>query len=110
MISFDDFSKLDLRVGKILEVAEHPNAIGEIFNCCASEPTLGSDFIQIVKELIAGIEVECGFPLGLAQGGKISFSMEKAKKILGFEPKYTFADAVKSIKDWIDTGGLEENQ
>ena len=26
MISFDDFSKLDLRVGKILEVAEHPNA------------------------------------------------------------------------------------
>jgi len=26
MISFEDFSKLDLRIGKILEIAEHPNA------------------------------------------------------------------------------------
>lgn len=26
MISYDDFAKLDLRVGKVLEVADHPNA------------------------------------------------------------------------------------
>ncbi|MCD6583119.1 MAG: hypothetical protein J7K71_00305 [Candidatus Omnitrophica bacterium] len=26
MIRFEDFSKLDLRVGKILEVSDHPNA------------------------------------------------------------------------------------
>ncbi len=26
MVSFDDFSKLDLKVGKILEVSCHPNA------------------------------------------------------------------------------------
>ena len=26
MVSFDDFSKLDLKVGKILEVSSHPNA------------------------------------------------------------------------------------
>ena len=26
MISFEDFSKVDLKIGKVLEVAEHPNA------------------------------------------------------------------------------------
>ena len=91
-------------------VAEHPNAKGQIFNCCASEPTLGSEFMQIVKKLIPDIEVECGFPWSMAQGDRISFSMEKAKKLLDFKPKYTLADAVKSIKDWVDTGGLEEDQ
>jgi nucleoside-diphosphate-sugar epimerase len=103
---------VDLRdVGRMsIVVAEHPDATGEIFNCCAAEPTLGSEFVQIVKKLVPGIEVECDYPLGLAQGGQISFSMEKAKKILGYEPKYTFADAVKSVTDWINAGGLIENQ
>ena len=26
MVSFEDFSKLDLKIGKILEVSDHPNA------------------------------------------------------------------------------------
>lgn len=26
LVSYDDFAKLDLRVGKVLEVAQHPNA------------------------------------------------------------------------------------
>ena len=86
---------------------EHPNAVGEIFNCCAAKPTRGSEFIKIVEKLAHGIKVECGFAWSMAQGGEIFFSMEKAKKLLGFEPKYTLEDAVRSIKEWIDGGGLE---
>ena len=26
MVTFEDFSKLDLRIGKILEISDHPNA------------------------------------------------------------------------------------
>ncbi len=44
MINFDDFAKLDLRVGKILEVTPHPNAEKlYIFNV-----DIGEKVIQLV--------------------------------------------------------------
>jgi len=89
-------------------VAEHPAAVGEIFNCCGPQPTRGSEFVKIVQSLVPGIEVEFGFPWSMAQGGEIAFDMSKAKRLLGFEPLYTLADSIKSIKDWIDAGGLRE--
>ena len=91
-----------------LTVLEHPRAVGEIFNCCGPAPTRGSEFIEIVKKLVPGIEVDVGFPWSMAQGGEIAFSMEKAKKLLGFEPIYDLAASIKSIKDWVDAGGLTE--
>jgi nucleoside-diphosphate-sugar epimerase len=91
-----------------LAVLEHPRAVGEIFNCCGPAPTRGSEFIEIVKKLVPGIEVDVGFPWSMAQGGEIAFSMEKAKKLLGFEPIYDLAASIKSIKDWVDAGGLTE--
>lgn len=89
---------------------EHPNAVGEIFNCCAKEPTRGTEFIEIVKQLVPGIEVECGFAWSMAQGQEISFDMGKAKKLMDYEPKYSLGDAIVSIKEWIDTGGLEADK
>lgn len=88
--------------------AEHPGAVGEIFNCCATDPTRGTEFIEAVEDLAPGIEIECGFPWSMAQGSEISFDMSKAKQLLDYEPQYTLTDAVKSIKDWIDDGGLEK--
>ena len=34
--------------------------------------------------------------------------MEKAKKLIGFEPKYSMKDSIAYIKEWIDAGGLTE--
>lgn len=101
---------VDLRdVGRMHVVAaEHPGAVGEIFNCCGPGPTRGSEFVAIVKKLVPGITVECGFPWSMAQGGEISFSMEKAKRLLGYVPEHTLEDAVRSIKEWVDAGGLAE--
>lgn len=87
--------------------AEHPNAVGEIFNCCATDPTRGSEFIKTVQDIAPGIEVDCGFPWSMAQGGEISFDMSKAEQRLDYKPQYTLADAVKSIKEWIDADGLK---
>ena len=101
---------VDLRdVGRMHVVAaEHPKAVGEVFNCCGPGPTRGAEFAAIVRTLVPGIKVECGFPWSMAQGGEISFSMEKAKKLLGFVPAHTLEDAVRSIKEWVDAGGLTE--
>jgi nucleoside-diphosphate-sugar epimerase len=93
-----------------LVAAEHADAVGEVFNCCGPAPTRGSEFADIVRALVPGIEVRCGFPWSMAQGGEISFDMSKAERLMGFEPAYTLADSVKSIKDWVDAGGLASEQ
>ncbi len=101
---------VDLRDAAMMHfvAAEHQGAVGEIFNCCGPKPTRGFEFKEIVQTLFPGIEVEFGFPWSMAQGGEICFSMLKAKEKICFEPKYTLADSIKSIKDWINAGGLEQ--
>jgi len=101
---------VDLRdVGRMhIVAAEHPNAVGEVFNCCGPGPTWGSEFAAIMRKLAPGIRVECGFPWSMAQGGEISFSMEKARRLIGFVPEFTLEDAVRSIKVWVDAGGLAD--
>ncbi len=86
---------------------EHPNAPGEIFDCCGPTPTRGSEFAAIVECLVPGIKVEYGFPWSLAQGGTIYFNMSKAKELLGYEPKYTFEETLGNIRQWINAGGLD---
>lgn len=89
-------------------VAEHPKAIGEIFNCAGPEPIRGLEFGTIVKELVPDIKVEYGFPWSMAQGKELSLDMTKAEKLINFKPKYTMVETIKSIKEWIDLGGLEK--
>jgi len=48
MVSFNDFSKLDLRVGRVLEVKDHPNA-SKLY-------VLSVDIGQRVVQLVAGLK------------------------------------------------------
>lgn len=89
-----------------ITVAEHPAAVGEIFNCCGPTPTRGAEFAAIVERLSPGVEVAYGFPWSLAQGGEIYFTMGKAKRLLGYEPHFAFAETLGGIRQWIDGGGL----
>jgi len=92
-----------------ITAGEHPEAVGEIFNCCGSKAVSGSEFAEIAKSIISGIEVEYGFPWSMAQGEKIEFDMSKAERMIGFKPLYHLEDSIRSIKDWIDAGGLEKD-
>jgi len=91
----------------LLVAADHPRAAGEIFNCCGPASTSGRQFIQAVRKVQPGIEVKTGFPWSMAQGGKVYFDMRKARRLLGFKPRYTVLDSMRSIMDWIDAGGLK---
>lgn len=84
-------------------------ADGEIFNCCGPCSITGEEFAAVVKNLFSGIEVEFGYPWSMAQGGNISFSMEKAKRMLNFIPIYSVEDSMRYIKQWIEMGGLKES-
>jgi nucleoside-diphosphate-sugar epimerase len=88
-------------------VAQAPQAVGQIFNCCGPRPTSGHEFAAILNRHFPGIVVQTGFPWSVAQGGKIEFDMSKAKRLLAFQPQYTLEDSILAIKDWVAAGGLE---
>jgi len=94
----------------LIAVAENENAVGEVFNCCGPRAVRGYEIAEWVRELVPGVEVVYGFPWSMAQGGEIEFSMEKAKKLIGFEPRYSMKDSIAYIKEWIDAGGLREDK
>ncbi|MBL7047743.1 MAG: NAD(P)-dependent oxidoreductase [Candidatus Marinimicrobia bacterium] len=81
-------------------LGEHQDALGEIFNCCAKKASSGADFKKIIHKISPNKEIEFGYPWSMAQGHEIQFSMEKAKKILGFEPKYSLEDSILNIYEW----------
>ncbi|GAF99984.1 unnamed protein product, partial [marine sediment metagenome] len=91
-----------------IATAEHPKAIGEAFNCAGPEPIRGFEFAAIVKNLVADIKIEYGFPWSMAQGNEIAIDMTKAEKLINYKPKYTMVETIKNIKDWVDSGGLEK--
>lgn len=101
---------VDLRDAARMHIVlgEHPNAVGEIFNCCGPAPIRGSEFAAIVQRVVPGIKVETGYPWSMAQGGELAFDGSKAKRLLGFEPQYTLEDSIRHIKEWVDARGLEE--
>ena len=88
--------------------AEHPKAIGEIFNCAGPEPIRGFEFAAIVKELVPDIKIEYGFPWSMAQGGEMAIDMTKAEKLINFKPHFALVDTIKNIKEWVDSGGLDK--
>ena len=90
-----------------LLAGEHPASVGETFNCCAANATRGNEFAEVVESFVPGIKAEFGFPWSMAQGGEIEFDMSKMQRLLGFTPQYTLRDAVHSIYDWVQSGGLK---
>ncbi len=88
---------------------EHPGAVGEIFNCCGPQAVTGSEFAAAVGEVFPGVRAKFGFPWSMAQGGRISFDMSKARTLLGFTPRYDLRASLAYLKEWIDNHGLEKD-
>ena len=87
-------------------LAEHPEAVGEVFFCAGPRAVTGQEFADTIRSIVPGIAVEFGYPWSMAQGGRLCFSMDKAKNVLGFEPKYALEDSIRNIVDWARTSGL----
>ncbi len=84
-------------------LADHPAAVGEVFFCAGPRPVTGQEFADAIRTVVPGIAVDFGYPWSMAQGGRLCFSMEKAKKVLGFEPAYTLEDSIRNIVGWART-------
>lgn len=76
MITYDDFCKLDLRVGKVLEVSDHPNAD----RLLVIKVDLGTE----QRQIIAGLK-EYVAPESLIGGNIIVVTNLQPRKMRGLE-------------------------
>ena len=77
-VSFDDFLKLDIRVGKVLEVSDHPNA-DKLY---VMKVDLGGE----ARQLLAGLRPYCP-PEGLRGRDIIVVTNLEPRKIRGLESR-----------------------
>ena len=100
---------IDLRDAARMHIvaAQHPGAVGQIFNCCGAQSTSGAEFAAALQRLRPGIEVVTGFPWSMAQGDVIEFDMRKARDLLGFTPERDIEDTLTQLLAWVEEGGLE---
>lgn len=77
-ISFEDFMKLDLRVGKVLEVADHPNA-DRLY-------VLQVDMGDGQRQLVAGLKAHCA-PESLLGRNVVVVANLEPRKLRGMESR-----------------------
>lgn len=77
-ISFEDFMKLDLRIGKVLEVADHPNA-DRLY-------VLQVDIGGEQRQLLAGLKAHCTGESLLGQNVVVVANLEP-RKLRGMESR-----------------------
>jgi len=77
-ISFEDFMKLDLRVGKVLEVADHPNA-DRLY-------VLQVDMGDGRRQLVAGLKAHCA-PESLLGRNVVVVANLEPRKLRGMESR-----------------------
>jgi len=97
-----DFTFVDDIVDGTLRLGVVPEAIGDAFNLASESETRVIDIANMVNELTGnhnGVELT-----SRRDWDKITrrrASIEKARKILGYEPKTKIKDGIKKVYDWI---------
>ena len=85
----------------LINALNNENAYGEVINIASGIPIAIKDVIKTVKELIGGGKpIIGGLKYRRGESMKLYANIEKAKIILGWEPKYEFRDSLKKVIDW----------
>ena len=107
-----DFTFVDDIIDGTLRLGVTPEAVGEAFNLASETETKSINVANIVNEIT-------GNPHGVEFTAKRDWdkitrrraSIEKAKKVTGYEPKVKIKDGIKQTYDWIvgNLGKIEKS-
>jgi UDP-glucose 4-epimerase len=97
-----DFTFVDDIVDGTLRLGVVPKAVGDAFNLASDRETKVIDIANMVNEIT-------GNPKGVKLVARRDWdkitrrraSIDKAKKVLGYEPKMAMKDGIKKVYDWI---------
>ena len=103
-----DFTYIDnvIQMNELALQAQNSEAINQVYNTAFGERTTLNELIKYIKEFLQPYDAEianvsCIY--GPNRGGDIPHSLasiDKAKKLLGYNPKYSIKDGLKESIDW----------
>ncbi|MCG2718017.1 MAG: GDP-mannose 4,6-dehydratase [Nanoarchaeota archaeon] len=103
--TFRDFTFVTDTAEGFIKMAESPKSIGEVVNLGTGVDISINDMIKKVVELVnKDVEIvvdEKRLRPNTSEVMKLLASNEKAKKLIGWEPKVSFEDGLKKTIDWI---------
>ena len=103
-----DFTYIDnvIQMNELAIKTENPEAINTVYNTAFGDRTTLNNLISHLKEYLSAYDKTIGeIPVlhGPERVGDIPHSLasiEKAKKLLGYDPKFSLKDGLKEAIDW----------
>ncbi|TET73674.1 MAG: NAD-dependent epimerase/dehydratase family protein [Candidatus Aminicenantes bacterium] len=96
-----DFTFVEDIVEGALRAAVTPEAVGQAINLASEKETKIIDIAHMINELVGGSEVRFVEKRSWDKITRRRASIEKAKKILGYNPKTEIKEGIKRTLDWI---------
>jgi UDP-glucose 4-epimerase len=93
-------------VGAILKLAEHPGAIGEIFNVGGREEISIEALARRVKEVLRSpspityIPYESAYEEGFEDMRKRVPDLSKVRNLIGYKPRFTLDDIIRNVAEY----------
>jgi UDP-glucose 4-epimerase len=100
------FTYVDDVVSALVELMEHPQAVGEVFNVGNSEEISINDLALLVKKLVGGdseiihIPYEEAFEKGFEDMQRRVPDIAKINKLIGFNPNISLEESIKKIVEY----------
>src|SRR6266446_735302 len=97
------FTHVKDAVWAILKLAEHPQAIAEVFNVGGREEIAIGELARLVKELLGSgspivhVPYEQAYEEGFEDMARRVPNISKIHALIGYEPKYTIKDVVLDV-------------
>ncbi len=85
--------------------AKSKNAKNEIFNITCGKGRSLLEFTEILKTLIPNLKTEVA-PVDMRRPERGSLDISKAKKLIGYEPKYTLEEGLKKYVEFVKKVGI----
>ena len=103
-----DFTYIDnvIQMNMLALETENPEAVNQIYNTAYGERTTLNDLVKYLKEYLSAYDPEIAEvepTHGPYRVGDIPHSLasvEKAKRLLGYEPKYSMKEGLKEAVKW----------
>jgi UDP-N-acetylglucosamine 4-epimerase len=103
-----DFTYIDnvVQMNELALLTTNPAAVNTVYNTAFGDRTTLNQMVHLLKEYLSGYDVKIAdVPIiyGPPRVGDIPHSLasvEKAKRLLGYQPLFSFADGLKEAVDW----------
>lgn len=103
-----DFTYIDnvIQMNELAMVSQNPQAINTVYNTAFGDRNTLNDLVGYLKEYLAEFDAKIAdvkIVYGANRAGDIPHSLasiEKAKELLGYDPKYSLQEGLKEAVNW----------